>query len=803
MIELFECQLRKCCEVSDFHPETSKNLTPSLNIIGQDRAIRAIETGLHTKTDEFNIFISGMSGTGRNSTIRILLENLAPKEKDPPDWAYVYNFKDRNFPKAISFKPGQGSQFSDDFDEFIALIRTKISDAFKSDHYETERNKIVTNAQNQIKDVYQEMNRLALEKGLLINTNPEGIFTVPAVEERPMTQEEFNALDVKEKEKLEQGRIDLQSTINNGLKKIQDYEKRTRLDISSLDHRIGDFAVQILIDDLKQQYNDNPKLITYLDEVKEDISDNIDFFKKSEDDTGDEEQNKKKEDFFLRRYKVNLVVKNQVGKGAPVIHEVNPTYYNLFGSIEYHQEMGSWVTDSSFIRGGSLLKASGGYLVLQVNDLLSSPYVWDVLKRCLKAKLLQIENLDEQVKTIPTLSLKPEPIPIHTKIILIGSEEVYNLLYHLDEDFRKFFKIRAQFDYEMQRNEKTESLYASYIAIQCNKVNENVHFTPQAVRITVDYGSRIAENQEKLTTQFTLILDIVKESIHWAQLNGRDVVNDEDVRRTLKEKRYRGSLLEEKVHTSILEGRIHIEVVGEKVGQINGLSIIGNGEYMFGQPSRITATAFPGKGGVMSVDKESEMSGPIFDKGAMIINSYIAHFYGQEFPLPVSVSLAFEQNYSGIDGDSASAAEIIVSLSAISRLPIRQDIAITGSTDQLGNMQPIGGVNAKIEGFFDICKEKGLTGKQGVVIPRQNQKNLMLAQRIINAVNNGLFHVYAVDRIEEAIEVLFDKKAGEADEKGNFPENTVNFFVSEALHDYHELEEKSKHMEEDECDDDE
>jgi predicted ATP-dependent protease len=582
------------------------------------------------------------------------------------------------------------------------------------------------------------------------------------------------------------------------LKKIQDYEKRTRSDLVSLDHRIGEFAVKILIDELKQKYNDNPRLISYLDEVNEDISENIDFFKNSESPAEDEEQDKKKEDFFLRRYKVNLVVTNKKGKGAPVIFEMNPTYYNLFGSIEYHQEMGSWVTDSSFIRGGSLLKASGGYLVLQVNDLLSTPYVWDVLKRCIKAKLIQIENLDEQVKTIPTLSLKPEPIPFHTKIILIGSEDVYNLLYHLDEDFRKFFKIRAQFDYEMERNDKTESLYASYIAIQCNKVNENVHFTPQAVRIIIDYGSRIAENQEKLTTQFTLILDIVKESIHWSQLHGRDVVNDEDVRRTLKEKRYRSSLYEEKVHSAILDGRIHVEVEGKKVGQINGLSIIGNGEFMFGQPSRITATAFPGKGGVMSIDKESEMSGPIFDKGAMIINSYVAYTYGQEYPLPVSISMAFEQNYSGIDGDSASAAEIIVSLSAISRLPIRQDIAITGSTDQFGNIQPIGGANAKIEGFFDICKEKGLTGTQGVVIPKKNQKNLMLAQRIINAVNNGLFHVYAVDHIEEAIELLFEKKAGEADENGVFPEGTVNFFVAQALEKYHELEEKSKHFEEEE-----
>jgi len=798
MNELFECQLRKCCEISDFHTEIEKNLTPSLNIIGQDRAIRAIETGLHTKTEEFNIFISGMSGTGRNSTIRILLENLAPKEPDPPDWAYVYNFQDRNFPKAISFQPGQGSQFSNDFDEFISLIRSKISDAFRSDHYEIEKNKIVTNAQNQIKDVYQEMNKIALEKGLLINTNPEGIFTIPAVEGRAMTQEEYNALDQKQKEDLEQGRIDLQSTINSGLKKVQDLEKRTRTDLSSLDHRIGEFAVKILIDELKQKYNDNPRLISYLDEVKEDISENIDFFKNSESPSEDEEQDKKKEDFFLRRYKVNLVVTNKKGKGAPVIFEMNPTYYNLFGSIEYHQEMGSWVTDSSFIRGGSLLKASGGYLVLQVNDLLSTPYVWDVLKRCIKAKEIQIENLDEQVKTIPTLSLKPEPVPFHTKVILIGSEEVYNLLYQLDEDFRKFFKIHAQFDYEMERNEKTESLYASYIAIQCKKVNENVHFTPQAVRIIIDYGSRIAENQDKLTTQFTLILDIVKESIHWAQLHGRDVVNDEDVSRTLKEKRYRSSLYEEKVHSAILDGRIYVDVEGKKVGQINGLSIVGNGEFIFGQPSRITATAFPGKGGVMSVDKESEMSGPIFDKGAMIINSYVAYTYGQEYPLPVSISMAFEQNYSGIDGDSASAAEIIVSLSAISRLPIRQDIAITGSTDQLGNIQPIGGANAKIEGFFDICKEKGLTGTQGVVIPKKNQKNLMLAQRIINAVNNGLFHVYAVDRIEEAIEILFDKKAGEADENGIFPENTVNFFVAQALDNYHELEEKSKHFEEEE-----
>ncbi|MCK5848277.1 MAG: AAA family ATPase, partial [Caldisericia bacterium] len=708
MKQLVDCELRRCCGIEDFHFDFKKEISPALNIIGQDRAIRAIETGLHTQADEFNICITGLTGTGKNSTIKIILDKLAPKDEDPLDWAYVYNFKERNLPLAISFKPGCGKDFYDDFDEFVSLMRSKISDAFKSEHYESEKNNIIVSAQTSIKGIYQEMNNKALEKGFIINTNPEGVATIPQKDGKQLTQEEFNSLDSETKDRIEQNRIDLQIVINGSLKKVQTIEKSARNELTGLDKKIAQFSVQIAIDDLKQKYNDNPKVISYLDEVKEDIATNIEFFKDQDKDEKDE-NNKKKENFFLKRYKVNLLVENKKNHGAPIVFEMNPTYYNLFGSIEYHQEMGSWVTDSSFIRGGSLLKANGGYIVLQIADLLSTPYVWEGLKRCLKSKQLQIENLDEQVKTIPTNSLKPQSIPLHTKIILIGSEEIYSTLYRIDEDFRKYFKIRAQFDYEMERNEKTEKLYASYIAIQCRRMGEEIKFSPTAIGLIINYGSRLAGHQEKLTTQFTLILDVVKESIHWAKMYGRKTANENDVRRTLKEKRYRGSLLEEKVHTSIIDNKVRIQTDGERVGQINGLSIIGNGEYMFGQPSRITATSFPGKGGVMSVDKESEMSGAIFDKGAMIINSFIAYTYGQKYPLPLSISLAFEQNYGGIDGDSASAAEVIVTLSAISKLPIRQDLAITGSMDQLGQIQPIGGANAKIEGFFDICDKRGLT----------------------------------------------------------------------------------------------
>ncbi|MDD4664176.1 MAG: AAA family ATPase, partial [Caldisericia bacterium] len=413
----------------------------------------------------------------------------------------------------------------------------------------------------------------------------------------------------------------------------------------------------------------------------------------------------------------------------------------------------------------SLLQANGGFLVLQANDILSIPYVWDRLKRTIKSQQLVIENLDEQLKVIPTTTLKPQPIPIDMKVIIIGSSEVYALLYQYDEDFRKYFKVRSHFDDEMERNEETECLYASFIATQCKRNNSEVNFDGEAISRIIEYGSRLIEDQNKLTTQFNLIADIVNESIYWATQNNRKTVTLSDVIKTLQEKRYRANLVEEKMQKMILDGSIRIDTAGKVIGQINGLSVLSNGEYAFGRPTRITATSSLGKGNLINIEKESGLSGPIFDKGVMILSAYINNIYANDRPFPVAVNLCFEQSYSGVEGDSASAAELVVMLSSIADVPIRQDLAITGSMDQQGNIQPIGGVNYKIEGFFDVCVKKGLTGTQGVIIPWQNKQNLMLRDDIVEAVSDGKFHIYTIKRAEEAIELLTDMTAAQFDKK--------------------------------------
>jgi len=768
--------LHHSCDCKKRKFSNTKEIPVLSRIVGQDRALKAIDTGLRTRVGGFNLFITGPTGTGRNSTIRSILEEISPSLPTPPDWCYVFNFEDLNKPNAISLKPGHGITFKRDMAEFISIIRDRIPKQFESDHYDNEKNKLIERFETQGKAISEAVSQRAKELDIQVTTSPEGIFTIPIIDGKPATPETFQTLTDEQKKTYEKNRQILQVDINNALKKGQQIDREMRENLKDLDKRIGLFAIEPFLDDLKQKYADNDEIVLYLDELKKDIALNIGLFK---------DENKPKQsnpfmpisetkglDSLLERYKVNLLVDNSKQKGAPIIFEMNPSFYNLFGSIEYRQEMGYWMTDLNYIQAGSLLQANGGYLVLQANDILSIPYVWDRLKRTIKSQQMVIENLDEQIKVIPTSTLKPQPIEIDLKVILIGSSEIYSLLYAYDEDFRKYFKVRSHFDDEMDRNEETESLYASFIATQCQRNDPSVNFDGEAISRVIEYGSRIIEDQQKLTTQFNLIADIVNESIYWAAQNHRKTVTLSDVVKTLQEKRYRANLVEEKMQDMILDGSIRIDTEGKVVGQINGLSVLSNGEYTFGRPTRITATSSLGKGNLINIEKESGLSGPIFDKGVMILSAYINNVYANERPFPVSVNLCFEQSYSGVEGDSASAAELVVMLSSIADVPIRQDLAITGSMDQQGNIQPIGGVNYKIEGFFDICVKKGLTGTQGVIIPWQNKQNLMLRDDIVEAVSDGKFHIYIIKRAEEAIELLtgmpapqFDKKVEETLEK--------------------------------------
>lgn len=749
MEELRPDQLHFVCSCSKFSFVTSEEIPPLINTVGQDRAIKAIETGLRTKADGFNIFITGPTGTGRNSTIRMILEEFSKNQPVPLDWVYVYNFSEPNRPSAISFKPGEGKKFRQEMVDFIAIMKEKVVKSFDSDHYELEKNKIIDLIAEKSKAISDEINKKAIELGFQVNSSPEGVFTVPVKDGKPLTPEEFQLLTEEQKADIEKNQQILQAEINQALKKGQLLDKQVREQIKELDKRIGVFALEVLVDDLKQKYSHNDEVIIFLDDLKNDITSNITLFKEDP-----RQRDAKNLDLFLDRYKINLIVDNSEQSGAPVVFEVNPSYHNLFGSIEYKQEGGYWITDLGYIRSGSMLKANGGYLVLQITDLFTTPYTWEALKRTIKSKRNTIENLDEQLKVIPTVSLKPEPIPIDLKVILIGSSEIFSTLYAYDEDFRKYFKIRSQFDVEMDRTDETEHLYASFIATYCRKANPEMGFDGQAISKVIEYGSRIIEDRNKLTTQFNLIGDLVNESMYWAEQENRKLVLVQDVVKTLREKRYRANLIEEKMHEMILTQMVRIDVKDKLIGQINGLYVMSNGEYSFGSPTRITATSAIGKGTVINIERESGMSGPIFNKGVMILSAYLSKKYANDRPFPVSVNLCFEQSYNGIEGDSASAAELLVILSSIADVPLRQELAITGSIDQQGNIQPIGGVNYKIEGFFDICIRKGLTGTQGVVIPWQNVQNLMLRDDVVEAVGDQKFHIYSAKNIDEIMELF-------------------------------------------------
>ncbi len=761
MKELRPEDLSNVCHCNKFKFQSSDEIPVLINTVGQDRGIQAIQTGLNTNADGFNIFITGPTGSGRNSTIQAILNMISKDQATPSDWIYVYNFTDPNKPKAINLKPGEGQSFCKDIRELIMLSRERVSKAFESEHHDKEKAKIINEISKKSTILTETINKMASELGFQVNSSPEGIFTIPVKDGKQLNQEEYQALDDKEKDEIDEKREKLQKEINIALKKGQQLERQLRQKLAELDKRIGLFALEVLMDDLKSKYGHNKRVLVYLDALLEDIVSNIAYFKedaqqKSAPVLPGMSDAREKEDIFTR-YHVNLLVDHAATQGAPVIRELNPSYYNIFGSIEYVQRYGVMQTDLSYIRSGSLLNANGGYLILQASDLITIPFLWENLKRTLKSKQCLIENLDEQIKIIPTVSLKPEPIPLDVKIILIGTEWEYSTFYNYDGDFKKLFKIVSQFDYEMTRNQSTEELYASFVGTHCKQYNSSFSFSGEAIAKIIEYGSRLVDDKTKLSTQFGKILDIVYESIHWADHDGKKVVTRAHVQKTIHEKRYRSNLYEEKIHDNIHQQMVRIDTKGKVPGQINGLSVISTGDYMFGQPNRITASSSIGKGNVVNIEKESKLSGPIFDKGVFILSAYLSKEFANDRPFPVSISLCFEQSYGGVDGDSASAAELLAIISSLSQLSLRQDLAITGSMDQQGNIQPIGGTNHKIEGFFDICAKEGLTGTQGVVIPWQNVQNLMLRDDIIEAVKEGKFKIYSIKHVSEALELFMEE----------------------------------------------
>jgi lon-related putative ATP-dependent protease len=786
-------KLYKRCDPGSFTFARTDTIAELPMTIGQDKALKSLDFGLNMDSQGFNIFAIGESGTGKMSTVMYMLKKKAADEKAPADWCYVNNFKDPDSSIAISFGPGQGIEFQKEMDEMLKILKIEIPKAFESKEYETQKSKIVDEFQQKQTEYLTRLDTEAKERGFTVRRTPTGVLIVPIKEGgEMMSKEEFEVLDAKAKKKIEDtGRL-FQEKLNDVVRILREAEKIVREMVTRLDRMVAMDLVGPMIDVIKNKYSGQEKVVKYLDDVKEDILSHLDDFKTIEEPPSPIPFMKMpKPENNLARFAVNVIVNNGDSKGAPVVYESNPTYLNLFGRMEYKVQYAMASTDFTMIKAGSLHKANGGYLVVDALELLRNPFSYEALKRALKNREIRVEDVLEQYRLISTAGLKPEAIPLDAKVILVGSPYLYYILHSYDEDSRELFKVKADFDSRMDRNPKNVDKYAMYVA-QCQKDENLLPFDNTAVARLVEMGSRLADDQEKLSTRFSDIADLIRESHYWAKKDGSDTVKGEHVTRAVKEKVERVNRIEERLREMTLDDTIIVATQGEKVGQVNGLAVLDIGDYSFGKPSRITAKTFMGRAGVVNLERETKMSGKIHEKAILIITSYLGGKYAMRKPISLSASITFEQLYEMVEGDSATCAELYALLSSISGVPLKQSYAVTGSMDQNGEVQPIGGVNQKIEGFFHLCRMRGLDGSNGVIIPKRNARNLVLSEDVREAVEKGMFNIYTIDKMEEGLEILTGKKAGELEADGTYPEGTINYLVEKRLTEISEAMEKRK-----------
>jgi lon-related putative ATP-dependent protease len=757
------------------------------DIIGQERAMKAIQTGLNIQSLGYNIFITGLVGTGRTTTIEQLLERLEKGEKTPDDILYVNNFKNPDEPTLIMFPGGQGRFFRDTMDNLIEMLKVNIPELLKSKYYSEKRDGIIESQQRKQKAILQKFEEEVAKQGFSVIQVQMGLFVkpdlIPLLEGTPTPFNKLEAM-VKEKkfsqkdvEELKKKYEELTGELEGVFEKLREIDEETRSMLKNWDAEAITPIIKGSISGIREKFP-QPEIIDYLNHVEDNLMNNFELFKAQKKDEK-EERLREFMDAFIE-YRVNLLVDNSETKGAPVVMETNPNYVNLFGTIEStFTRPGMWQTDFTKIKAGSFLKANGGFLVINALDALIEPGVWITLKRTLRHQIFEIQNY-LAMYLISTSRLKPQPIKCNVKVVMIGDDYIYNLLYFQDEDFKKIFKIKAEFDSVMNKDEKTIREYAQFI----KKIIDDDGLYPMnkdGIAALVEYATRIAGRQRKVSTRFHIVADVTREASYWAKEDGKTVIGREHVEKTIKERFERVSLIEDKIQEMIEEGTILIDTEGKVVGQVNGLSVYDMGQFAFGKPTRITAKTAVGRAGVINIEREADLSGRTHNKGVLILGGYLRGKYAQNKPFSLSASIAFEQSYSGVEGDSASSTEVYAILSSLSNLPLRQDIAVTGSINQKGEIQPIGGVNEKIEGFFDVCHAKGLTGSQGVIIPHQNVQNLMLRQDVVDAVAQGQFHVYSIKTVDDGMEILTGVEAGLPKEDGTFDEKTVNGLVDREL----------------------
>jgi lon-related putative ATP-dependent protease len=781
-------ELFQVCDPQELDFETTEDLEQITSVVGQERAVEAMRFGLGIEDGGYNIFALGPSGLGKQSIMRRFFEEQAEEEPEPSDWCYVNNFKDSKKPKVIQLPAGVGAEFRQDMEELVKQFSTAMTAAFESEEYQSRRQAITEKTKEKQEEAFRKLQQKAKEKNVQLVRTPAGLVVAPVHDDEVLSQEELEQLSEEEREKLKSNVEEVQAELQEIMQQVPGWQSDVQEKIEGLNEEMANLAIGGLIDRLREKYADHPDVVQHLDNVQQDVVENAEDFLEGEQNASDlmaalqggRGQRAQQRKGRIRKYKVNLIVDNSEAKKAPVIYEDNPTYQNLIGRIEHIAQMGALMTDFNLIEPGALHKANGGYLLLDARKVLLSPYAWDALKRALQAGKLRIESLRQSLGLISTVSLEPEPIPLDVKIGLFGDRLLYYLLHQLDPEFAELFKVEADFEEQMDWDSDNQGIYARLIATMVAE-NELMPFHSEAVARVIERSARMVGDSEKLSTAQKQIKDLLSEANYFASQSGNDMVTADDVQQALDARINRADRIRDRMHEMILRDTVLIDTEDAEVGQVNGLSVIPLSNFSFGRPTRITARVRMGKGEVVDIDREVELGGPIHSKGVLILSGFLGSRYAREKPLSLSASLVFEQSYSGMEGDSASSAELYALLSALSGKPLKQSLAVTGSVNQHGGVQAIGGVNEKIEGFYDICQARGLTGDQGVIIPRSNVKHLMLRRDVVQAVENGDFQVYAIESIDEGIEILTGEPAGERQEDGSYPEGTVNYLVEEAL----------------------
>lgn len=779
MKELNYEQLKNGCTADKFSFQTTAELEPLEGIIGQERAEKAFDFGLAVKLKGYNIYMSGPFGTGKTTYARMSTEKMAAKEPIPNDWCYVYNFQDPKRPKALAFAPGTGKLFKEDIAYLVGKIKKELQKAFQSEEYANQKNTVLQSYNQQQNTLMEAMNEEAQKYDFTVRNTETGVYFLPVINGKAVEDEEFEALAKEVKDKIEENSQIVNEKAGIILRQMQKLNQESDVRIAELNRKVGMFAIGNHVAELMERYKEYECASAYLSALQEDVLKNLDQFI----EVDEEEEislaalfsagSKKSSEDVTLNYRVNLIVDHHDTNGAPVVVTFNPTYNNLMGEIEYDNEFGNLMTDYMKIKGGLFHQANGGYLIVQAQDILSAPHAWEALRQLMKTREINMGSIQELDNAVVVSTLKPEPIPAQLKVIMIGSGYYYELLNEYDEEFDKFFKIRADFDYEMPRTDENMFKIARFIKGFVQREN-TMEFDVSAVCTVIEYSARSAESQDKLSARFNYLAEILGEAVTWAQLEQASIVTAAHIRKAIYEKEQRLKLYQEKLDAMFEDEILMINTEGNEVGQINGLAVMDMGRYLFGVPARITATAYVGKSGIVNIEKEARMSGQTHDKGVQIITGFLGQTYAQKFPMSLSCRICFEQSYNGIDGDSASSTELYCILSSLADLPIRQDLAVTGSVNQKGEIQAIGGVTYKIEGFFDLCKKRGLTGKQGVLIPVSNIRDLVLKDEVIEAVKNGMFHIYPISHINEGIELLMGMPAGKPDADGVFAPESVH-----------------------------